>query len=416
MYTIIFGLQGPYQMVKFAPFAFQIPVLLTIYLILRVTLKTNEANNDAFFVGLWFFLLANWMCLIYLSQQTIGYIFFLLLLYVCLKQALDSSKGFHLSFRIFSTLLIISIILSHILSSIVAITTLVILSLKDRKAYLILSLIGICTFIAWQIYGASTFFEGNLPIFMERTLRFDLLFQKGLAEHIAGSESRRIVSIFRIMTTLLFSLIAFTGFVHSYMREKLSRDNFILILLALASIIVFITIMPAYGTAEESFERLYFFLLPVMTCFTTKLFLYKRKIILQVLTLLFVFGLPLFFISNYGSQQMDYIMCSNLHGSLFLTDHINPLLHGEITSEGVFLIKNVELVRHYNIIPFELSRISEPKSLPQYVIISSHTYGYFYYIYGNISIVEQVRNYVGGSSFFLIYNNADVNIYVRQKV
>jgi len=410
MLSMILGLPGPYALVidpSVNAFVIQCFVLLLVYLFLSNLLGENRRNLC--WAGLWICGLGYWVGTgAYLGSSTVGYILLLIMLVLLtressLPQNLRTSGG-----RLLSILTLACVTVTHLLSSFVTLAMVTMLQITKRINTWALVTLGVVIITAWLMYEATGFFEGNVPRFIEEAFRLDVMFQKGVVERVAGSESRQAVSLVRIVFSVLFVVIGFLGFLFSrWSKKSIYADN-TATFIALG--LIGIGVVLSFGAGKELFERVYHFLLPVMAYFGLKLL--SRKSTAIVLCTLLLIALPLCFISQYGGEIYEHYPPSSLAASRFFTDRTTG---GETIGIGSY-----ERLEHYRSASFgrlggDKPLLPEPSITPQYVAISPHIRGRLHYLYNDNYTIDHIQDLIEHSSDYnSIYVNNDVSLYIRE--
>lgn len=410
MLSMILGLPGPYALVidpSINAFIIQWIVLLFAYLFLKNILPENQKNLC--WAGVWIFGLGFWMGTgAYLGSSTVGYILLLIVLVLLTKKSSLPQNLRTSERRLLTILTLACVTITHLLSSFVTFVAVAMLRITKRINSTTLVTFGAVVLLAWLMYEATAFFEGNVPRFIEQALRLDIILEKGVVERVAGSEMRQAVSMCRIVLSVLFLAIGFLGFIFSRRAKKsIYSDN---TAVAIAFAFLAVGAILSYGGGKEVPERTYHFLLPVLAYFGVKLL--SRKSTAIVLCTLLLVALPLRFVSQYGAEVYEHLPPSRIAASHFFADHTTE---GEVVGIGGF-----ERIEHYKKAYFgrlggDMPLLPEPKITPQYVGIGSSIRGRLYYLYNDTCTVDYIQDLVEHSSDYnSIYVNNDVSLYIRE--
>jgi hypothetical protein len=338
---------SPDLLIAVAPTIWQLLFLFPLYCFLR---KSTYDGTNSFWIGLWIFYLGNWLGQSYISAQTFGFLLFLFILALSLEK---ESKTYGLC----TVILYACLCQSHLLSSLMGLAIFITLVFFKKKSPVILMISG--TFlIFWWIYGATVFFESNLPLFFELALKFDILFRQGLSYRLYyPNEAHRLIASIRFLDGILLFSLGFTGVILTW--RKLGKEYFkgkdgvTAISWFTCFLIIVLISAPAGG---EIFERSLLFSLPFIGFFTTKLLTNKVcRIITCILILLF---LPLHFICQYGNQIMDYISPSHKSALHFFYEKTSP---GYIISQYSILPGFTKYPFKYSWKPFPYQDLKEKK-------------------------------------------------------
>lgn len=261
-------------------------------------------------IAIWVFYITNWIGQDYFSMQSLGFFTFVLILFTMFKQVNSPSHG--RPWSIISMLLFSLLTLTHMLSSLAVLVIILMFFISKclRKSRFLL-LFGLL-FVLWTIQGAATYFECNFVGFITQALKFELIFQSNIVGRVAGSPARVTVTQIRLLFSSFVALFAFTGAILTWKQRK--SDNVekevLLVFIGLSSLLF----LSAYG--GEIILRLYLFSLVPLVYFASKGS--NWRIFFGVLAIfLVVVAPPLYFITRYGNEVMDYVPPSEITGVQF---------------------------------------------------------------------------------------------------
>jgi hypothetical protein len=257
---------------------------------------------------------------------------------------------------------------------------------------------------------AISFLQTNLPVTINRIFNLSLLWSVNVQERVVGNHAHQATVQIRILTSILFALFAFIGFVLS--RKEKSEERIKMLALAVGAIGVIIILGSSYN--ESGLQRLYLFALLPISYFC--LWVFSHKTTTVILVSLMIIALPLHIISHYGNQEVDYTSPPTLASWYFIPD---KAYGGLVIGEGEHgILKNLD---HYTIfaldsIERELDPISKlPAAYPQYIYVTEQENKYFSVMNNNPNFIGVIRSQLDiDSSYKLIYINPDAEIYIGE--
>ena len=413
LYSVVInvsGLSSPSVLIQPAPFVFQFVFLLFLYLFFKYTLSDNQKNLS--FAGLFIFTLANWGPQTYLSSHTLAYAILLLMLSLLVKETISKKISLAAS-KAIVILLGAFVAVTHVVTSLMAIAFGFVRFVGSRGKNTIVVLFGI--FVAsWAIYVTTSFFESSLPMYLENALRLDIVFHQGIiAPRTIGNESRQAISQVKIVTTMLFLIVAFVGFLYSLKRCRGTHVDLAILGFSTSTILVAIIVGGNY--TWELLDRIYLSILPGIAYFGIKLINSKLK---ALLCILLVVAIPLFFVSHYGSQISYHVSQYQFAAADFFEARTNE---GELITWGCMgAEKNIE---HYY--RFSFIKLRDDDSLLyqqpsrfhyRYVEIGDYEARKMEFLYSDRQFVTERHYFLRTSpNYNLIYANPEVDLFVTEK-
>lgn len=414
----VLGINNPDALIGLAPFLLQLVYLPLLYLLLRNTLGPNQKNH--IWAGLWIFELFNWPAYTYLGPQSVAYIFLLFVLVVFTRSKVKTTSFGN---RLGNIIVFGALTITHLLTNLVMVSVVFVLQIFRRVKASNLLIIGIVCLLAWTLYGAVTYFDARVPVFMGDAFRIDRLISGGTVEKVSGSESHQAVTIIRIVTTAICLGIAVLGYILSR-RQKLSifTDNTVLAIVA-GSVLGILFIGGGYGF--ELIMRAIFFILPAIAYFSVKLL--DKRVTALILCSLLIILLPMHFVSHYGNQAIDYLSPSHLSGLHFFEEHTTsgsiiggePLGYTKNTEAYVelntfSLANREELVWNPAINAYTKQDLVRLRT-PQYVCISEKDKAADDFWFDEPQFTLDIESHIQDSKTYnLVYVNADLKLYINQ--
>ena len=301
---------------KINPLIWQFLGIPLVYVFLRNTLGGDKRNYC--WAGLWILYLGSWF---YgfgagFGPQAFGFFFYSVILALFSMTSFGQQKIRSVGHRISIILVFVGIALSHWLSSVFGLAAVMMLFLRKRIGLTTLAIFAI--FIAaWTIYGAVTFFAGNLPEFIGHALRWDEVWRYSFVERIISSNpAHDFVNKIRVWHTALFLGIGFLGLILG-LKSRENRGTHLTIF-AMAIGIVAVASVIAFSYRHEIIDKTYLFGIPLIAYFGTKLLNHKVTAILLCISLLI--ASPLWITSHYANQYTNNIAQPNLEGLYFFNE------------------------------------------------------------------------------------------------
>ena len=396
------GITNPDTMVGLFPIVSQMLFLIPLCTIFKNIVSKNK--NNYHWVMLWIFYLGSWGSYGLLHTQTVANLIALTLIAVLTgPQHIQTTVTFSLE----SILLFASLIMTHLFTSLYAILSIIaltILKVIKNPLFIAVTIVLLSTYL---FYMAGSYLQINLPTTLKRIFNLSLLWSANVETRVVGNPTHQFIVQIRMMTTVLFALIACVGFVIS--RKEKSENRTKMIALSISIILVLIGMGSSYN--ESGLQRLYFFALLPIAYFCV--FLLSRRTSSIVLVCLLIIAIPLHIISHYGNQEIDYASPSTIASWHFIPDKTKQ---GIIVSESEYGITN-NLERYST---FSLGRIEQefntafelPNEYPQYVYITEQDKTYFSVLYNDPNFIIRLKSQLDNqNNYNLVYVNPDSEIY-----
>lgn len=421
------------------PFIWQFIGIPLVYMFLKNALDKDKRSYC--WAGLWLLYLGSWYygfgaCY---APQGFGFFFFSAILVLFSMTSLSHQQKLRsVAHRISTILIFTGITLSHWLSSVFGLGA--VLGLWLRRRIELTTVVILALFIAaWTMHGAVTFFEGNLPFFIEHALRLDEMWRYSFVERIVSANpAHDFLNKVRVWHTATFLAIAFLGAILG-LRARKNRETHLTVL-AMAIGIVAVMVIIAFAYRHEIIDKTYLFGMPLIAYFGIKLLSHKITAILLCICLLVT---PVSWMaSHYANEYTDTIFQPNLKGLYFFKEHASPggTLTGNYFSwgwlpgvgpetqyryppqafipAGVFL----EHPKLYKGVPFEQLRFENDEVAynseievvyPHYIGISRRDKGIYYWIWNKLEVINQIESLINDAkNCNLIYANPDMKLYI----
>ena len=390
----------------FGTFLMQFLVLLPLYLFFKYTIGRNNYH----WAALWIFYLGNWIGQIYVSPQGMAFFLLMLLIAVLIKAGLVKEGNVTVAERLKTIIFMASLAVTHILTSITGFLSIAALWITGKSKLISILLTAAVFIIAWTIYGASTQFEYQLPIFLDRAFRLDTLFTGFFTgSNTTTSLSHTSINTLRILFSALFCVIGLAGVILSR-KFKEKADGTIL---ALAIVAIFMTFTGLY--TFELIMRTYMFVLVPIGYFGVRLL--KTRLTSGILCLALLISLPLHVITHYGNAVRDTIPRGEIAYWHFIRDNtkegylIGGLRPREYSYAGYYKVDFQQL--EWNNGLFTGDYIKSGK--PQYINVGRYEKAIQEFNYDDMQVVPLARDRLEESTHYnLIYANQDVNLFIGE--
>ncbi|MBN2074999.1 MAG: hypothetical protein JW762_05565 [Dehalococcoidales bacterium] len=406
MFVDITGIKNLDVVALFGTFLMQFLVLLTLYLFFRYTIGRNNYR----WAALWIFYLGNWIGQIYVSPQGMAFFLLMLLIAVLIKAGLAKEGNITVAERLKAIILISSLAVTHILTSIAGFLSIAALWVTKKTKLISILIIAAVFIIAWTMYGASTQFEYQLPIFLDRAFRLDTLFTSFFSgSNTTTSPSHTSINTLRILFSALFCVIGLGGVILSR-KFKEKADSTIL---ALAIVAILMTFTGLY--TFELIMRTYMFVLIPIGYFGVKLL--NSRITSGILCLVLLISLPLYVITHYGNTVRDTVPRGEIAFWHFIQDNtregylIGGLRPREYSYAGYYKVDFQQLEWNDNVFTSEYSKSDKP----QYINVGRYEQSQQEFINDNMKVIPESRARLEESTHYnLIYTNRDVDLFIGE--
>ena len=409
----ITGISNPEPVMALYPFVVEVIYVLVILVLFSA--DNNKSPGPVAWIAALIFVLGNWTYSNYFSPQSSAYIFALCFILVLVR--LNRKQAGNLSEKILLVILFSSIVLTHLLTSLIVLLTLAVLIvfyfIRYRKfRWIDMLLINAVLFIFWTIYGASYQLEVHLPLVIRGILRFDLFLEQLRGRIVETSVQHRAINIIRVVYTGVIALVAVPGFVLNIKNTGWQIAGRVLFGMALAVILV----SPLLFYGGEMMMRAYIFLLPFLIFYIAYLIsnYIKKPVVAACVVIVLIAAIPCSLIALYGNETLDYTRPGELSAADFyyekalsglsLTYH--PMM-GYRFPERFRQVRLEDAPEHY----LDLRENIE-NTRPDYIGLNERTDALYTYIAGKPSEVADTEEWLNGDTVYsLIYNSRVAKIY-----
>lgn len=406
MFVNITGINNLDIIAFFGTFLMQFLVLLPLYLFFKYTIGRNNYH----WAALWIFYLGNWIGQIYVSPQGMAFFLLMLLITVLIKAGLVKEGNVTVAERLKAVMFMASLAVTHILTSIAGFLSIAALWITKKSKLVSILIIAAVFIIAWTMYGASTQFEYQLPIFLDRAFRLDTLFTGFFTgSSTTSSPSHTSINTLRILFSALFCVIGLGGVILSR-KFKEKADSTIL---ALAIVAIFMTFTGLY--TFELIMRTYMFVLVPIGYFGVRLL--NARITSGILCLALLIALPMHVITHYGNAVRDTVPRGEIAYWHFIQDNtqggylIGGLRPREYSYAGYYKVDFQQLEWNNGLFISEYIK----NDRPQYFNVGRYEQSIQEFNYDDMRVIPEARARLKESTHYnLIYANQDVDLYIRE--
>jgi hypothetical protein len=324
---------SPTQMMGLFPFLIQLAYLFPLTYLLRVF----RPNGNGWWAGIWFFYLFNWTGQDYFSPQALAFFLFLCLL--ALFAHVSARNGGLFNTRTMALFLALygCIVLTHVLTAGIIVAMVAMLTLGRQLKQRSVLVAAMVMFVAWQIYGASSFFQFSQDRIEDNILDLQDFFNLNVGSRLAGAPDHVLVGRMRMAITLIAGGVAATCFLMRVTERQDRRNLFLIrrgtdgIFQAISSLRIrdlmyiwqpapfaaflflgLVLVAPLYVYGGEMLIRSLLFSLPAFALLVGGAFAWRTPAIAVVAMLAIV--APLHMVARYGNEMYDYVSPAEVEG------------------------------------------------------------------------------------------------------
>jgi hypothetical protein len=324
---------SPTQLMGLFPFVIQLAYLFPLTYLLRVF----RPSGNTWWAGVWFFYLFNWTGQDYFSPQ--AFAFFLFLSLLALFAHITARNGGVFQTRTMALFLALygCIVLTHVLTAGIIVAMVAMLTLGRQLKQRSVLVAATVMFIAWQLYGASSFFHFSEDRIEDNILDLQDFFNLNVGSRLAGSPDHILVGRLRMAITLIAGGVALTCFLMR-ITEREDRRNLFLIRrgadttwqaitslrirnlmyiwqpapFAVFCFLGLVMVAPLYVYGGEMLIRSLLFSLPAFALLVAGAFAWRTPAIAVVA--MFAIVAPLHMVARYGNELYDYVSPAEVQG------------------------------------------------------------------------------------------------------
>jgi hypothetical protein len=317
------GLKSALPLLRWAPVFMVLLYLPSLYVIGRHLTRSGTAA----WLGLWLFLLVNWVGQDYFAPQTIGFVLYLTTIAILVTFFRDGRHlplGSRLSrwrdglprdglpdvaatprLRIALIVLLVlsaaALAVSHQLSPIALVIGSTFLVLAGRSRLLVYPLVAGILTLGWISVGATPYWVGHLDIIFGGVGDIRAVFSNSVGERIGGSAPHRALVNLRLGYTVVVWALMAVSILHLWIRR---RPPITLVALATAP---FVMMVQSYGT--EGLLRIFLFTSPFATLIIAQAAVDhvargSVRVLVPAVALALV---PIFALTRYGNESYEQV-------------------------------------------------------------------------------------------------------------
>lgn len=321
------GVESAYEMAVWAPVAMNVLLALGVMAVM-ISLGARGAGA---WLGVWIFLLANWVGQDYFAPQAFGYYLHLVMvaIYVAVFGARTPASPMRLTSRARALVLLLialcfaAVVAAHQLTPFMTLTAVIAMLVLGRTRAPMLSVVMASLLLLWFAFSAHTYFAGHLGSLAAQVGR--LLDNLSVASELITvgtsglvSDERSLVLSIRQWLALFVLLLAAVGGVRLLVGRRVPWTGVLLALLPGG-----LVALQSYG--GEILLRVYMFALPFLAYFAAAAFLPRLQPLpargsaaaLAVCTILLAGGISF---AYYGNESMNYVEPSEVEALEVLYD------------------------------------------------------------------------------------------------
>jgi hypothetical protein len=404
-FLTVTGIQGFVSITETFPILWQAIYVILIYV---VCVKANGRKGIAA-IGVWAFLLGNWLDQSYLSDQSLG----LALFFVGVIMVLDERTPVTRRRTIVAIVFVVAALaISHILSVLVMEGAILAISFF-RKPLRIVATFGGIVLASWNIVAVGEGLSSFIRAAVSSLAGFSDWFQSGVVQPLSYQNAVHAAATrLELIDVMAFGALALSGLLLQFRSKRNSRSPTLRSALALEVAIVAVVIATNTAGGNELFQRAFLFSL-VPVCILMSVAVKDRRIMMAFLVFSFV-AAPLNLMGQYNTFATSNVTPPMTGGMLFLNRHavggtIMGALFPGMADGGLF----GKLQGQYQLLSFTKSPCNSGTLTPIYVSITPADYATLSYDFGDTSTLDALNTSLSGSAAaILTYSANGVLLYV----
>ncbi len=259
--------------------------------------------------GIWFFLALDWTGQDYFSPQAVAYLLYLAWLALLARVIIRREGRFTASDGALLLALYLAIVLTHVLTALVALVGFGVMAVVrlHRRPSLVLALAAV--FVTWQAFPAAPFYAAHSNELVGALGSIGAFIARNLSGRVAGSPDHELAALARIAATMLgFGFAFLSAFVAWRASGRLGRaERFALVQIAG---IALVTPMSVYG--GEMLIRALLFSLPLLALLVARA-MRVPAVRVGLAAVVVALGLAQV-VTHYGNELYDYVSPGELQG------------------------------------------------------------------------------------------------------
>lgn len=399
--------------------AFPLTVMLA-WLALTVALARTlapDAGPVGWALGAWAMVVFSWTNQDYFSPQALAFVLFLGLILVLAGAAVRDGGRLTPSRAVAAFALFAGIVMTHALTSMIALALVAALTITRIVRRPALVLIFALMFVIWQADVADPFYSVYGSRLRETLLAAGDFLQVNAASRVSGSPDHVTVTRVRILVSLAaFGLGAVAAVVsRGHWREPAWR-------FAMTCLVALAIVTPVASYGGEMLIRALLFALPMIVVLVVMA--RPRGPLLAAYVALLVAVAPVHLIAHYGNEAYDHVSDQEIEGFRFVADELAPARIYGAYPAGTF-VHSTELQWRNGTVPNAIrppraaaflnpgAQRWERQPLPTYVALSRGDAAAARMFANRPHFVAQVRRAIDRrpAEFKIVFSNRDITIW-----
>lgn len=276
-----------------------------------------DAGPAGWALGTWAMAVFSWTNQDYFSPQALAFALFLGLMLVLARAAVRERGRPTRRQTIAALLLYAAIVMTHALTSMIALALIAGLALTRSLRRPGLLLVFALMFVIWQADVADPFYTSYGPRMRETLLAAGDFLQVNAASRVSGSAEHVTVTRVRILVSLAAFGLAAVAVLLSRGRRRQPAWRF-----AVTYLVALAIVTPVSGYGGEMLIRALLFTLPMIVALVV--IARPKGVMLGAYVALLVVLAPVHMIAHYGNEAYDYVSQDEVEGFRFVARHLAP--------------------------------------------------------------------------------------------
>jgi hypothetical protein len=411
--VILSGLSESHVIICFQIFSKILSIIL-IYLIFSLIFEDKKIR----FLGILIYLLGDWTAQSFYTPPALGFLFYLLALYLFLLMLYNRKIKLSSQWSIIILIVIFALIETHMLSSIVSLFSIISILLAwklikniDRiQKFSKLIILFFSTILLWHIYIIPNNYSNHLSSSIKYLFNiFGIVSSTENSVFGLGLEHTNVMHI-KFIYTIVFYLIAILGILFIVLGRNSKKSDYVSISLMIIlsnSILIPLIVGPYSG---EILSRAFNYSAPFLAVFIAA---NKNEKLFYPIIIGFLIIAPVFFnISAYGNHKFDYVSYEELSGAKFYYEFGNSNEFIQSLNERIWRFRYIEndKWKKLKIDYFNSTKLFAENSIGYVALYERDTQGYAFF---NKDITEIFKDHLNNIYFDKICNSNNFELYLN---
>ncbi|MFC2010544.1 hypothetical protein ACFLUL_03060 [Chloroflexota bacterium] len=403
------------------PFAVELIVALATLFILTKTLAPSIENRRVRNIAVIITTLANWNLVNNFAGHVIAYVLLTELIVFIGIHLIRKEDNFSFGKETIIIVIIFgSIVVSHLLVTLVAIAFLALITLRRWGKLLPIFFIATVLCFTWILYWGGSFFSSYIQANKQFLLHFIDALKESIFGVAANPESFNPISPFRLYYGVAFVVLAIIGIIVWFFKERHSKPGQYMFAVILSSVLL----IPAnIASANTYVTRLYALSRMGIGYFIAYLGRYKLGLVMVIIFILI--AIPANLWVRYGFHEDEYLPDSYLSGLSFFHEHtaggavaeVNPRPDGDPFPYGAYENRTLYThITHMDGTPEALEGILTDFNLPRplYCVVADIADIIYERQILKTGVVAETYAWIDSSMMSLVYNSSNsVRIWIE---